>query len=147
MEAETAAAAAHQRQEEADETWSGDAAIQESDTRAPEQADLNQKAKAAGSKAKAAREKVIETAESTRVEPPDLEALAADAIPRRGMARKTNDTSTMKTKRILSCAKNFTYTYPDSHLMQPGGSYLQGYNCQQAVNGAHQVIVAIVVNN
>lgn len=39
------------------------------------------------------------------------------------------------------------YTDADSHLMQSGGSYLQGYNCQLAVDSGHQVIVAVGVSN
>jgi hypothetical protein len=31
--------------------------------------------------------------------------------------------------------------------MQSGGSYLQGYNCQLAVDRDHQVIVAVGVSN
>jgi hypothetical protein len=31
--------------------------------------------------------------------------------------------------------------------MQSGGSYLQGYNCQVAVDSDHQVIVAVAVSN
>lgn len=31
--------------------------------------------------------------------------------------------------------------------MQTGGTYLQGYNCQVAVDNDHQVIVAVSVSN
>jgi hypothetical protein len=44
-------------------------------------------------------------------------------------------------------AEGFAYTDPDSHLMQSGGTYLQGYNCQLAVDGDHQVIVAVGVSS
>lgn len=37
------------------------------------------------------------------------------------------------------------FTDPDSHLMQSGGTYLQGYNCQLAVDSVHQVIVSVGV--
>jgi hypothetical protein len=60
-------------------------------------------------------------------------------MPRRGLARKANGTPTKKTQR--------NFTDPDSHLMQSGGSYLQGYNCQLAVDSDHQVIVAVGVSN
>ncbi|MCX5969888.1 MAG: hypothetical protein NTV57_20130 [Cyanobacteria bacterium] len=90
-------------------------------------------------KAKAARETANKAAESAGVEPPDLEPLAADAMPRRGLARKADGTPTTKTQR--------NFTDPDSHLMQSGGSYLQGYNCQLAVDSDHQVIVAVGVSN
>jgi len=60
-------------------------------------------------------------------------------MPRRGLARKADGTPTAKTQR--------SFTDPDSHLMQSGGTYLQGYNCQLAVDGDHQVIVAVGVSN
>jgi transposase len=135
MEAETAAAAARQRLEEAEEARTKAVAAQESNAPAAEQAELNKKAEAAAARAKAARETAIKAAESAGVEAPDLEPLAADAMPRRGLARKADGTPTSKTQR--------NFTDPDSHLMQSGGSYLQGYNCQLAVDSDHQVIVAV----
>jgi hypothetical protein len=139
MEAETAAAAARQRQEEAEEARAKTAAAEESDAAAKEQAVLNRKAEAAAAKAKAARETAIEAAEQAGLEPPHLEPLAADAMPRRGLARKADGTPTKKPQR--------NFTDPDSHLMQSGGFYLQGYNCQLAVDSDHQVIVAVGVSN
>jgi hypothetical protein len=73
------------------------------------------------------------------VKPPDLEPLASDAMPRRGLARKADGTPTSKSQR--------NFTNPESHLMQSNGSYLQGYNCQLAVDSDHQVIVAVGVSN
>ena len=147
MESETAAAAARQRLEEAEETRAKAVAAQESDAPAAEQAELNRKAGAAATKAKATRETAIKAAESAGVEPPDLEPLAADAMPRRGLARKADGTPTTKTQRNHRCAEGCAYTDPDSHLMQSGGSYLRGYNCQLAVDSDHQVIVAVGVSN
>jgi len=139
MEAETAAAAARQRQEEAEEASAKAAAAREAAAPATEQAELIKKAESAAAKAKDAREKAIEAAENAGVEPPDLEPLAADAMPRRGLARKADGTPTKKTQR--------NFTDPGSHLMQSGGTYLQGYNCQLAVDSEHQVIVAAGVSN
>jgi hypothetical protein len=139
MEAETAAAAARQRQEEAEEARANAAAASEADALAAEQTELTRKAEAAAAKAKAARQKAIEAAENAGVEPPDLKSLAADAMPRRGLARKADGTPTKKTQR--------NFTDPDSHLMQAGGTYLQGCNCQLAVDRDHQVIVAVGVSN
>ena len=139
MEAEPAAATARQRQEEAEEASAKAAAAQEADATAAEQADLTKKAEVAAAKARAAREKAIEATEDAGLEPPDLEPLACDAMPRRGLARKADGTPTRKTQR--------NFTDPDSHLMQSGGSYLQGYNCQVAVDSDHQVIVAVGVSN
>lgn len=139
MEAETAAAAARQRQQEAEVARAKAAAARESDAPVAEQTELNRKAETAEAKAKAAREVAIEAAEQAGLEPPDLEPLAADAMPRRGLARKADGTPTKKTQR--------NFTDADSHLMQSGGSYLQGYNCQLAVDSDHQVIVAVGVSN
>ena len=139
MEAETAAAAARQRQEHAEEAQAEAAFARDADAPAVEQTELARKAEAAAAKAKAAREKANEVAEDAGLEPPDLEPLACDAMPRRGLARKADGTPTKKTQR--------NFTDADSHLMQSGGSYLQGYNCQLAVDSDHQVIVAVGVSN
>ena len=101
MEAETAAATTRQRQEEAQEARARTAAAREADAPDAEQA-----------------EQAIEAAENAGVEPPDLEPLAAEATPRRGLARKDVGTPTRKSQR--------NFTDPDSHLIQSGGSYLQG---------------------
>ncbi|MBM5796658.1 MAG: transposase [Cyanobacteria bacterium K_Offshore_0m_m2_072] len=139
MEAETAAAAARQRQEEADQAKAEADDSKESDAPAAEQAELNKRAEAAAAKAKAAREKAIEAAKEARVEPPDLEPLAAEAMPRRGLARKANGAPTQKSQR--------NFTDADSHLMKSDGHYIQGYNGQLAVDSDHQVIVAVGVSN
>ena len=139
MEAETAASAARQRQEEADQARVEADAAKESDAPAVEQAELNRRAEAAAAKAKAAREKALEAAKEAGLEPPDLEPLAVEAMPRRGLARKANGTPTSKTQR--------NFTDPDSHLMKSDGHYIQGYNCQLAVDSDHQVIVAVGVSN
>jgi len=39
------------------------------------------------------------------------------------------------------------FTDPDSHILKGGDGWIQGYNCQAAVDGDHQVIVAIGVSN
>lgn len=39
------------------------------------------------------------------------------------------------------------FTDPDSRIMKRDGSYLQGYNCQAAVDAGHQVIVACAATN
>ena len=58
---------------------------------------------------------------------------------RRGLARKADGTPTKKTQPHL--------TDPEGHLMLSGVSFLQGYNCQLAVDSDHQVIVAVGVSN
>ena len=139
IEAETAAAAARQRQEEADEAKAEADAAKEAEAPAAEQAELNKRAEAAAAKAKAAREKAIEAAKEAGLGPPDLEPLTAEAMPRRGLARKADGTPTSKTQ--------LNFTDADSHLMKSDGHYIQGYNCQLAVDSDHQVIVATGVSN
>jgi hypothetical protein len=57
--------------------------------------------------AREARDKAIEAAKSAGIEPPDLEPLASDAIPRRGLARKADGTPTKTTQRNHRCAEGF----------------------------------------
>ena len=147
MEAETAAAAAQQRHQEAEEARAKATAAEESDAAATEQADLNRKAEAAAAKAMVALEKAIETAEAAGVEPPNLGPLARDAMLWRGLAREADGAPTKKTQRNHRFAEACGYTDPESHLMPSGNSFLQGYNCQLAVDSEQQVIVAVGVSN
>jgi len=39
------------------------------------------------------------------------------------------------------------FTDPESRIVESGGNFLQGYNCQTAVDAAHQVIVGLAVTN
>ena len=110
-------------------------------------ADLNRKAEAAAAKAKMARDKAIKAAESAGLEPPDLEPLAIDVMPRRGLARTADGSPTKTTQRNHRCAEGFACTDPESHLMQSGRSYFQGNTCQVALDGDCQVIVAVGVSN
>jgi cell division protein FtsN len=129
IEAETAAVAARQWQQEAEEAKAIATAARESDAPAADQAELTTKADAAAANAEAAREKAIEDVEDPGLELPDLKPLAAEAMPRRRLARKADSTPNPKPQ------SNFTDS--DSHLMQSGGAYLQGYNCQLAVDSDH----------
>jgi transposase len=147
MEGETAAAAARQRQEQAEEAQAEAASAREANAPAAEQAELIKKAESAAAKAREARGKATEAAEAAGLEAPDLEPLAFDVMPRRGLARKADGTPTHRSQRNYRFAEACSYTDPDSHLMQSGGSYLQGYNCQLAVDSDHQVIVAVGVSN
>ena len=44
-------------------------------------------------------------------------------------------------------AEGCAYTDPDSHILKGGDGWIQGYNCQAAVDGDHQIIVAVGVSN
>ena len=135
LEAETAAAAARDRAEQAAAEAAATAAAEEPG----EQEELRNKAAKAHRKAEAARDLAIEAAGQAGLEPPDLEPLAADAMPRRGLARKADGSPTAQAQRNVSD--------PDSHIMKSDGGWIQGYNGQAAVDGDHQVIVAIGVSN
>jgi hypothetical protein len=88
---------------------------------------LNREAEAAA--ARVARGKPIEAAESADVEPPDLEPLAAKAMPRPGQASKADGTPTKKNQRNHRWAEGSAYTDCDSHIMKSDDNLLQGHNC------------------
>jgi hypothetical protein len=54
-------------------------------------------------KAKAARELAMEKAELAGLDPPDLEPLGSDQMPRPGLAHKADGTPTAKTQRNYRC--------------------------------------------
>jgi len=136
LEAEAAAAAARDRAEQA---AAAEAAAATAAAEPEEREELRKKADKAQAKAQAARDLAIEKAAEAGMEPPDLDPLPADAMPRRGLAHIADGSPTAKAQR--------NYTDPDSHIMQSDGDWIQGYNCQAAVDGDHQVIVAIGVSN
>ena len=39
------------------------------------------------------------------------------------------------------------FSDPDSHILKGSAGWMQGYNCQAAVDGDHQIIVAVGVSN
>jgi transposase len=53
--------------------------------------------------------------------------------------------TTPEGKPVPQAQRNFTD--PDSRIMKRDGAYLQGYNCQAAVDGAHQIIVGCMATN
>ncbi len=63
----------------------------------------------------------------------------AEGLPKHRVPTMTTGEPTAKAQR--------NFTDPESRIMERGGSYLQGYNCQAAVDDAHQVIVAQAVTN
>jgi transposase len=134
LEAEAAAAAARDRAEQAAAAEAAAVAAEP-----VEQEELRMKADKAQEKAEAARDLAVEKAEAAGKEAPDLDPLPADAMPHRGLAHKTDGSPTAKAQR--------NFSDPDSHIMQSDGDWIQGYNCQAAVDGDHQVIVAIGVSN
>ena len=65
---------------------------------------------------------------------------------------KTSDGLAKHEPRVESNGKprgksQMNFTDPDSRIMESGGTFLQAYNCQAAVDDSHQVIVAQAVSN
>jgi transposase len=140
LEAEAAAAASRDRAKQATAAEAAAAAADaEAEADASEQHKLRKKADRSREKAEAARDLAIEKAGEAGLEPDGLEPQAADAMPQRGLAHRADGSPKASAQR--------NFTDPDSHIMKSDGNMLQGYNCQAAVDGDHQVIVAMGVSN
>jgi transposase len=134
LEAEAAAAAARDRAKQAAAAEAAAADAEEG-----EQQKLAGKAAKAQEKAEAAKDLAIEKAREAGLEPEGLDPQPADAMPYRGLAHRADGSPTAAAQR--------NFTDADSHIMKSDGNVLQGYNCQAAVDGDHQVIVAMGVSN
>ena len=140
MEAEAAAAAARDRAKQATAAEAAAAvALAAEHADASEQQKLRDKADRSRKKAEAARDLAIEKAQEAGLDPDGLDPQPADAMPQRGLAHRADGSPKASTQR--------NFTDPDSHIMKSDGNMLQGYNCQAAVDGDHQVIVAMGVSN
>jgi transposase len=140
MEAEAAAAAARDRAKQATAAEAAAAdALAEEHADASEQQKLRDKADRSRKKAEAAKDLAIEKAQEAGLDPDGLDPQPADAMPQRGLAHRSDGSPKVSTQR--------NFTDPDSHIMKSDGNMLQGYNCQAAVDGDHQVIVAMGVSN
>ena len=139
LEAEAAAAKARQRQEQAEA-----AELEAAQTEGGGDAQLSRRA---ARRARGARKRVddaqklaIETAEAAGLESPVFTAkLDAVAMPQRQLPRDTSGKPKPQAQR--------NFTDPDSHILKGADGWIQGYNCQAAVDGDHEVIVAIGVSN
>ena len=139
LEAEAAAAKARQRQEQAEA-----AELEAAETEGSGDAQLSRRA---ARRARGARKRVddaqklaIATAEAAGLESPVFTAeLDAVAMPQRQLPSDTSGNPKPQAQR------NFTDS--DSHILKGADGWIQGYNCQAAVDGDHQVIVAIGVSN
>lgn len=69
----------------------------------------------------------------------DLRAPEAAGWPKHRVPTTPQGTPTPKAQR--------NFTDPDSRIMKRNGTYLQGYNCQIAVDAAHQIVLAQAVTN
>jgi len=141
LEAEAAAAKAAQRQQQADAA--------EQETAEAEASGDDQASKRAARRGRGARKRAddahklaMEKAEAAGLELPDITADGASdplAMPSRQLPTDAAG------KPKASAQRNFTD--PDSHILKGPEGWIQGYNVQTAVDGDHQVIVAIGVSN
>jgi transposase len=107
---------------------------------AKEAQQAERRAKAARGRAELARKLAIEKAQASGLSTPD--PLSSDdpvAMPSRNLP------TTAAGDPKANAQRNFTD--PDSHILKGGDGWIQGYNCQAAVDGDHQIIVAVGVSN
>jgi transposase len=138
LEAEAAAAKAAQRQEQAEaaEQEASDAEASGDEQRSKR---ASRRDRGARKRADDAQKLAIEKAEAAGL---DLVSTAVtDAM---AMPQRTLPTDAVGNPKP-SAQRNFTD--PDSHILKGSEGWMQGYNCQAAVDGDHQVIVAIGVSN
>lgn len=65
--------------------------------------------------------------------------VTVEAVPKHRVRARPDGTPHPKAQR--------NFVDPDSRIMERDGSFLQGYNCQLAVDAEHQIIVAQAVTN
>jgi transposase len=107
---------------------------------AKEAQQAERRAKAARGRAELARKLAIEKAQAAGLSTPD--PLSSDdpvAMPSRNLPTTAAGDPKAKAQR--------NFTDPDSHILKGGDGWIQGYNCQAAVDGDHQIIVAVGVSN
>ena len=141
LEAEAAAAKAAQRQQEA--------AAAEQETAEAEASGDDQASKRAVRRGRGARRRAddanklaIEKAEAAGLEPPDITAAGVCdplAMPSRQLPTDACGNPKPQVQR--------NFSDPDSHILKGADGWIQGYNAQAAVDGDHEVIVAIGVSN
>ncbi|MFM7268879.1 MAG: IS1182 family transposase [Cyanobium sp.] len=139
LEAEAAAAKARQRDEQA-EAAEQEAAEAEASGDAMAGKRAARRARGARKRADDAQKLAIETAQTAGLEAP---ALTTERDPLAMPSRQLPTDAAGKPKP--QAQRNVTD--PESHILKGSGGWIQGYNAQAAVDGDHQVIVAIGVSN
>ena len=107
---------------------------------AKEAQQAERRAKAARGRAELARRLAIDKAQAADLSSPDP-LISVDPLAMTSRNLPTTAAGDPKAK----AQRNFTD--PDSHILKGGDGWIQGYNCQAAVDGAHQIIVAVGVSN
>jgi len=98
------------------------------------------RARSARGRAEQARRLAIDKARAAGLSTPDpLSSADHLAMPSRNLP------TTAAGDPKANAQRNFTD--PDSHILKGGDGWIQGYNCQAAVDGDHQIIVAVAVSN
>ena len=107
---------------------------------AKEAQQAERRARAARGRAELARRLAIEKAQAAGLSIPNpLSSVDPLAMPSRNLP------TTAAGDPKANAQRNFTD--PDSHILKGGDGWIQGYNCQAAVDGDHQIIVAVGVSN
>lgn len=107
---------------------------------AKEAQQAERRAMATRGRAELARKLAIEKAQAAGLSTPDpLSSVDPLAMPSRNLP------TTAAGDPKATAQRNFTD--PDSHILKGGDGWIQGYNCQAAVDGDHQIIVAVAVSN
>jgi transposase len=138
LEAEAAAAKALQRDEQAE------AAEQEAEV--AEASGDEQRSKRAARRSRGARKRADDAKKlaTLKAEEAGLDLVCTASTDSLAMPQRTLPTDAAG-KPKPSAQRNFSD--PDSHILKGSDGWIQGYNCQAAVDGDHQVIVAIGVSN
>jgi transposase len=132
--AESAAAAAEDSRNTAAESDAAALAM------AKEVQQADRRAKAARNRAELARKLAIDKAQAAGLSTSEPRSRTDSvAMPSRNLP--TTATGDPK----ANAQRNFTD--PDSHILKGGDGWIQGYNCQAAVDGDQQIIVAVGVSN
>jgi len=139
LEAEAAAAKARQREEEA-EAAEQEVAEAEASGDEPRSKRAARRSRGARKRAGDAQELAIKTALAAGLDAP---ALRTEPNP---LAMPSRQVPTNAAGRPKPQAQR-NITDPESHILKGSGGWIQGYNSQAAVDGDHQVIVAIGVSN
>ncbi len=135
---EQAAEAAAQAAEENGKSGSESEAAAQALAKEAQQAE--RRARSARGRAELARRLAIDKAQAAHLSTPDpLISVDPLAMPSRNLP------TTAAGDPKSNAQRNFTD--PDSHILKGGDGWIQGYNCQAAVDGDHQIIVAVGVSN
>ena len=139
LEAEAAAAKARQREVQASEA-EADAAAAEASGDAQLDKRASRRARGARKQANDTQKLALQTAQAAGLESPVLTGdLDPVAMPQRTLPTDAAGNPNPSAQR--------NFTDPESHILKGSDGWIQGYNCQAAVDGDHQVIVAIGVSN